>query len=273
MKRLLAAAGLATALFTGQASAVPAFSFFLDPGYTGPIVIKFLNFEAFTAGFAVDSENFGILKVSSIETPGAVQIWNDAGAGYDIAGVFSNIKITSVAGTGASATGGLMRLFINPDGFFDATQGPILGYTNAACAPNTLCYNGISNVAGGGMFLDLMFAPGIDPGDGTTTVTATGLVTNPPTGSAQSYLDVIGGICTDRTSTRMGSRRHSELATSSSRTRSARSTASRARSRAAGRRAATTRASRTIVAEPRLARARRPSAPGARGDVRRRRSS
>jgi len=198
MKRVIATLTLASALAfpASQVFAIPTFSFIgPDAAYSGPISIKFENAESFTSGFAVNSTNFGILRVTSIEAPTVGQLWANIAVPYNIVGVFNGIHINSISGTTASASGGAMQLYITPKDAlnpFNANQG-LGGYAAGGCAIGALCYHGISDVTGGGLFLDLNFASGADPLNAATTVVATNLATAPPSGSATAYLNVVGG--------------------------------------------------------------------------------
>jgi len=207
MKKLVACLAVAGAMSAWQANAAPTFS--LEGGYTGPINIKFLNFESFLPGIGatgvppIGAENFGVLRVTTIERPdGSGSLWVSGTNGAEITGVFRDIIIDNVTpnadGTvNVESTGGLLDLYINPAGSFAAAgaggQG-LAGYPAAGCAPGDGCYNGISNVAGGGLFLSLAFASGVDPTDADITVDGDfDVSTTPPTGDAAGFLNVTGG--------------------------------------------------------------------------------
>jgi PEP-CTERM motif-containing protein len=208
MKKLAACLAFAGAAVAWQASAAPAFDL---GGYTGPIQIKFLNFESFLPGInpatgapPVGAENFGILRITSIENPnGSGSVWTNGQNGAEITGVFRDITVLTVTpnpATGAvnvKSTGGLMDLYINPLGSFGAAGGAaqgLNGYAEAGCAPGGACYDGISNAAGGGIFLTLAFNSGIDPANAAVTVDGDfHFATTPPTGDAAGFLDATGG--------------------------------------------------------------------------------
>jgi hypothetical protein len=205
MKKLAIALGVAGALAASQASAAPLFSF--TGGYTGPFVIKFSNFEGFSSAvLAPGVENFGILKISSILDDNANTIWSDGQNGAELTGVFRDIIIDSITpvlsgttptGFSVKSTGGLLDIYINPTGSLNAAGGPaqgLTGYTDAGCLPGDGCYDGISNVGAGGVFLNLAWRGGIDPTDSDITVDGDfDLASFPSTGDAAGFLDVIGG--------------------------------------------------------------------------------
>lgn len=211
MKKTLISLGVAAALGAASMSAFAAPTFSLRNGYTGLIEIKYQNFETFTGNgtIAAGDVNSGIFKVTSITAlanNGSVvfgdTVWADGDNGAEISGIFSGITVKTVTPTTGGffidSIGGLLNAYINPLGSFSAAggfaQGTVNGYTSAGCLAGGVCYNGISNVVGGGSFLDLAFAAVGVVADPTITVNGTfnGLTT-PLTGSAQGYLDVTGG--------------------------------------------------------------------------------
>lgn len=172
-------------------------------GYEGPIEIKFQNYEAFTGDGTISpgNQNFGVISVTSIEGgPGFnTTLWaaGAPGDGY-ISGVFDDILVTSTTGTPqagtGSATGGNLSLFASNTNF-DPTQG-LGGYSIPSCAPNQLCYNGITNV-GADNILNLVFASGIDPTNSSTTLVSTfDLTSTIPDSVAAGYLDIVSGTDT-----------------------------------------------------------------------------
>ena len=187
-------------------AAVPASAGPLNfSGYSGPIQIKFNNYESFTGGsITTNAQNFGVLSVTSIlgqSSPGSgfdTTLWSSGGANGYLAGIFSGITVTSVSGTGPGTfatqnSGGLIDLYSLTTNF-SAAQGT-LGYAavGGGCTINQQCYNGISNV-GAPLVLSAEFVPGIDPTSSTTTLLSSfTLGTFPFTGSASGYLDVTGG--------------------------------------------------------------------------------
>jgi hypothetical protein len=198
MKPLAVAVGLAATVFASAATAAPAFS--LAGGYTGAIGIKFRNFENVDPALAPGSENYGVLRITSIETPGGDPLWQQGvgGNGF-LTGVFADINVlTSVpdgaGGLNVQGSGGLMNIYLSITAP-DLSQG-LAGYAAAGggCAPGDLCYNTISNNADTILFLQLAFVSGIDSTNPAVTVNANFDTTAfPTTGDAASYLDVIGG--------------------------------------------------------------------------------
>lgn len=194
--------GLAAA---GAAHAVPSFSFSNIPaGWDGSYSIKLTGFENFSAGATVGSDNYGVLKITSIQTQTGITIWSDGDNGAEITGMFSGIQITSILNfgpiTGLYATGGLADFYINPFGSLVANGGfgqGTAGYTAAGsgCTVNQQCYHGISDVAGGGLLLSADYVPGADTFADPANNTVAGQLqaTNPLRGSAQGYLAVTGG--------------------------------------------------------------------------------
>ena len=188
------------------ASAAPSFSFKNVPaGWDGAFSIKLTGFENFSNGLNVGSQNYGILKITSIQTIGfgETTIWSDGDNGAEITGVFSGIEITNYDALASQlfAKGGTAAFYINPlNSYLNAgggTQG-IGGYdaeTSGTCNTNENCYHGISDVGSGALFLTADYVPGADVSyqPGTTTVLGDLYVANPLRGSAQGYLAVTGG--------------------------------------------------------------------------------
>lgn len=197
---------LALGLAACAAQAAPTFSFKNVPaGWDGAFSIKLTGFESFSNGLNVGSQNFGVLKITSIQTIGfnETTIWADGDNGAEITGAFSGITVSNfqpfLGGGVLSAIGGSASFYINPLGSSALaggfTQG-IGGYAAAGggCAANQNCYNGVSNVGAGGLLLDTVYVPGVDPlNPGTTTVYGNLQTANPLRGNAQGYLAVTGG--------------------------------------------------------------------------------
>jgi PEP-CTERM motif len=208
MKTKLLAIALGLAACVAQAA--PSFSFNNIPaGWDGAYSIKLTGFENFSAGTTVGSQNYGVLKVTSIQTIGfgEATIWADGQNGAEITGVFSGIQVSQFMPFGPGgflfATGGTTDLYINPVGSLLAvggfTQG-IGGYAAAGggCTVNQNCYHGVSDVAGGGLLLSADYVPGADNAPGSlNTVVGSLLAANPLRGSAQGYLAVTGGSAAD----------------------------------------------------------------------------
>lgn len=204
MRKLAIALGIVSALAVSQANAAPIFT--LTGGFAGDVVIKLQNFESFTGALAPGSENFGILRITTIEAADASgPVWVHGQNGAEITGIFRDIIVVATApvGTGLNvkSTGGLLDLYINPVGALAVAGGPgqgIGGYAAAGggCVPGstTPCYNGISNAAGGGVFLTLKWNSGIDPLNPLIFIDGDfDFATFPSTGDAAGYLDVTGG--------------------------------------------------------------------------------
>lgn len=209
MKTKLLALALGLAACVAQAA--PSFSFNNVPaGWDGSFSIKLTGFENFSNGLNNGSQNYGVLKVTSIQTIGfgEVTIWADGQNGAEITGAFSAITVSNFLAAGPGgflyATGGSVDLFINPVGSLVAaggfTQG-IGGYAAAGggCAANQNCYHGVSDVATGGLLLSADYVPGADTFDDPLVNTVVGTLTaaNPLRGSAQGYLAVTGGSAED----------------------------------------------------------------------------
>jgi hypothetical protein len=207
MKSKLLALLVGTAASFGAAAA-PSFSLNSYAGWDGSFSIKLAGYESFTSGLAVGSQNFGVLKVTSILSgDGNHTLWTDGQGGAEITGIFSGIQISALNGFGNVAqvlsTGGLSSFFINPFGSLLSTTGGLGfsqglgGYAAAgACAVNQNCYNGISNVAGGASFLTTKWVAGVDDVAGDTSTTVDGVflsLTTPQSGFAAGYMSVTGG--------------------------------------------------------------------------------
>lgn len=200
MKTKLLALVLGVAAFA--ASAAPTFSFKNVPaGWDGRFSIKLTGFESFTAGITPGSVNYGVLKITSIQTVGfgSTTIWSDGDNGGEITGVFNDITVTQfiASGTGGTllARGGLANFYINAFGSYVAAGGGAQGssgYTDIACAVGSLCYDGITNV-GGDLLVSTQYVPGISAIDALATVSGSVTATVPLTGHADGYLAVTGG--------------------------------------------------------------------------------
>jgi len=201
MKSKLAALALGLVALTTQAA--PTFSFKNVPaGWNGAFSIKLTGFESFSGNpFAAGTQNFGILKITSIQTIGygAKTIWSDGDNGAELTGVFGGITTdASSGGLSLRSTGGSAAFYINAAGSYAAANGSAQGLSGyaaagAGCTINSLCYNGISNVAGGALFLSADYVPGILGGLSPITVSGSLDGTNPLSGVASGYLNVTGG--------------------------------------------------------------------------------
>lgn len=194
---------LALGLAVSTAHAIPTFSFKNVPaGWDGTFSIKLAGFESFSGDpFAAGTQNFGVLKITSIQTVGfgTATIWSDGDGGGELTGVFAGITTDSSSSFAAKelrSTGGSANFYLNGVGSFFAAGGAgqgLAGYTAAGCTANQLCYNGISNAGVGSLFLSASYVPGIDSGFPLVTVAGTLATTNPLSGVASGYLSVTGG--------------------------------------------------------------------------------
>src|SRR5947209_7276115 len=89
-----AGAALATTLLSGTASA----SLIDLGGYTGPIQLKFQNYESFTSTvIAPGVMNFGVVGVTSITDPvHNTLLWFQGKSGQFLSAVFNGITVSSV---------------------------------------------------------------------------------------------------------------------------------------------------------------------------------
>src|SRR4051794_12502958 len=114
MKRILAAVTVAAVFLSGSTLAAPIFS--LTGGYSGPITIKFKDFERIAPGLAPGAENFGTVNITNITDLNGNNVWVAGGTSGFITGVFADITVTAVAPSGpglrASGTGGHMNLYL-----------------------------------------------------------------------------------------------------------------------------------------------------------------
>lgn len=202
-RNLLAGTGFAAltlAACIGSALAAP-----IDlGGYTGPVTIKFSNYESFTVtpganGPVTSSYNFGVFEITSIldnnqniiyQAPLANQI---SASNPLIVGVFSGIHVDSVSGGIALNSGGVFSLYQDTSTTFATIAGQGTGgYAAASCLVNTQCYNGITN-EGYDNILNLELVPGASSLAPTSTLYSTITSPNPLTGNAQGYADITGG--------------------------------------------------------------------------------
>lgn len=201
MKSKLVALALGLAALSAQAA--PTFAFKNVPaGWDGAFSIKLSGFESFAGDpFAAGTQNFGVLKITSIQTIGfgTATIWADGDNGAELTGVFGGITTdASSGGLSLRSTGGKASFFLNAAGSYTAAGGAaqgLAGYAAAGggCAINALCYNGISNVAGGVSFLTADYVPGILGLASPITVSGALDLASPLSGVAQGYLSVTGG--------------------------------------------------------------------------------
>jgi hypothetical protein len=202
MRQFFAGTALAAILaWTGVAGAAPIG--FIG-GYSGPIQIKFQNYESFLSptggpatGLVPLDQNFGVVKVTSIVNPntGAAVWFPGLTDGTFLSAVFNGIVVTTVTPAGGGGfdttnTGGSFQLW-QTSADFDPGQGTA-GYTAAGCTVATLCYNGITNV-GGTEILDFKLVPGTTA-DPTNTLSAhVSTLTLPTSGHAEGFANITGG--------------------------------------------------------------------------------
>lgn len=174
--------------------------------WDGTFEIKFQNMEAFidtdqSGTISAGDVNYGILRISSINTIDGDTLWANGQGGEELTGVFGGITVKTVTpasgGFTVDSIGGQMNIYLNALGSFTSAGGfaqGLGGYGIAGCSIGSLCYDGISNV-GGVNFLTLDWAAvGVSVLDNTITVSGsfTGL-TSPNSGQAAGYLNVTGG--------------------------------------------------------------------------------
>jgi hypothetical protein len=205
LRGLLALAGVVTAAGFLAAPAAADLTFLDD--YKGPIAIHSTKGQL-TTTLAVGDQNFGVFSITSISaaaaygpiTPGE-DIWTPSATNGQLVGVFNAVTVSRITPTLPSGyqtgnTGGVFEVFNLPDTDFpNFTQGTS-GYTKGGCtALNTLCYNGVTNVAGFTTpILTLDLIPGADTVNPSETLQATvSTTTIPTTGSAAGWLDITGG--------------------------------------------------------------------------------
>jgi PEP-CTERM motif len=194
---LLALAGMATAALCGGAAAAPLIDF---GGYTGPIQIKFQNYESFTSTpISVGDMNFGVVEVTSIVDPNTgANVWTQGQGGQFLSGIFNGITVSSVTaangGFNTTATGGVFDFWLTSANF-NPGQGTS-GYASGGCAVGGLCYNGITNT-GGTDVLNLALVPGTTSGtpilNANVLSAFTSSTTLPASGNATGFADITGG--------------------------------------------------------------------------------
>ena len=204
-RHLLAGATAAAALLIGG---VPAFaspySINLGSFSGGGIQLKFNNFESFlnstgqvTSSLAVGDQNFGVINVTQIlDGSGSTGLWSNGGSNGYLVGVFNGITVSSITPNGSGEitnnSGGTFEIFHvqNAPNFSSGTSG----YTAAGCVIGSLCYNGISNVAGDtAPVLTFNLVPGTINNNAVTLQAVLNATTFPTSGSATSYADITGG--------------------------------------------------------------------------------
>lgn len=191
------------ALLIGMAASAFAFAapipFTLAGGYVGPVKIKFSNYENLdkaTGGactpIAVGCVNYGILDVTQILNPvtNAV-LWTKGQDGGFLSGVFNGITVASVSGSAPNinvlSTGGVAKIYLNPTAI-----DPTLGTGGYIGPVGGLAYNTVTNVAGGSLFLSLVFDAGCDLAGHTVCGTFNSSTTPFSGAVGSSFLSVTG---------------------------------------------------------------------------------
>ena len=209
LQKLLAGTALTSAILVVSGLAAIAAPIVDLNGYTGTVDFNFANYESFlvdgavTSTPAVGAQNFGVFDVFSITNPGATSTFFSSGKNL-LVGVFNGINVTGISGSGSSVkttnTGGVFQLYEVSKSAFLAAGGfgqGLSGYANASCALGTLCYNGVTNTAGGQLVLTMDLTPGISLSNPNATLTATvDESNNPPTGGA-AFDGIISGPLAD----------------------------------------------------------------------------
>ena len=190
MKKILAVVlGLIFSLAASQAMA-----FSLAGGYTGPIKVKFSNYEMPSLPFALGEgqangteDLWGILKVTTIlSDDGNDTILWSAGPTEELTGMFYDLDLNAARMIGplveVDFVGGLLDIYLDATPDFTAVGGP-----GVRCGLG--CY---PTVTDGGLFLSMVFTPGVH-GDGTTLHGLIDSMTLPITGHGSGFLAITGG--------------------------------------------------------------------------------
>lgn len=185
----------------------PAFADVIDLGTAGGrAVMGFNDYESFgnlnNGNLQIGSTNFGVFEVTSITVNGD-STYAPGPGGY-LLGVFSGITVSGINGTSPNIntqnTGGTFSIF-NVTATQMSTAGQTIatifgqgtgGYGAAGCLVNTQCYNGITNV-GGTDVLNFDLVPGADASL-STLVASLNTAGVPPTGSANGFGNITGGV-------------------------------------------------------------------------------
>jgi len=203
LKKSLAAAVcvLAAGAFTSNAVA------FTLGGYDGLISIKMKDWENIgpnydgTGGFpsspmAVDDYNYGIARITSIETSGGSPLWQQGSSGEYITGIFHDLQINSIAGGGGSFTVNMADVNGDASNVELYLRNSVPVATPTWGAATITDYTACADCS---LFLALDFDTGIlVPDDGATVVSASvNALTGPNTGEGAGYLSVVGGSHAD----------------------------------------------------------------------------
>lgn len=199
-------AGTAMAALTLGLGLGPALA---DPinldGYSGPLTIKFQNYESFgdladNGSLQVGSTNFGVFQITSITAglggslPFGTPLWSPGGANGFLVGTFDNIKVSGILPAGGGGfdtenTGGNFALY-QVAAFPNFALGTG-AFTKGGCANTAGCYTGIS---GGTNVLSWNLIPGADIVNAADTLFATiTALSVPVNGTANGFGDIVGG--------------------------------------------------------------------------------
>ncbi len=171
-------------------TAASAFSFRV-PSYSGPVLMKYSNWEQATPGTEVGVPNGvvdqvgeqldGILKVTTIHAIDASRtlLWSDGDNGEELTGHFWGYTAALITPTGPKSadvdfTGGNVDIYLDNTPDFLATW-PGVG------------------VMDGSLFLSCAGTPGIVPATPYTLHSSLNALTSPFTGDGAGYLDIVGG--------------------------------------------------------------------------------
>lgn len=184
-KTLIAVAAISSLLYMGA----EASAFSLLKPYTGPVKIKYSNWEQSTPAFddgdgvvdVVGEKLDGIVKVTTIHADNSLNtlLWFDGKDGEELTGVFSGYTAKAITpapgGFAIDFTGGILDIYLDAAQDFDATY-PGVGYAN------------------GSLFLSLAGTGGIVPADPTITLRSTvDSLTAPLSGKGAGNLVITGG--------------------------------------------------------------------------------
>lgn len=175
MKRTVLAAMLALTMGAVAADSASAFSF--STPYTGPVKIKYDNWE--TVALNPGDPLYGIFDITGIYTDDGTNtpLWTTS-ATEELTGYFGGFTLSYILPAGSNYefnfTGGSMAIFLDSTPDFNAT------------APG-------SGFSDGSLFLLAAFTPGITADPSITLHSVLNSATIPFTGTGSGYANVIGG--------------------------------------------------------------------------------